>query len=250
MDDDVRVSVLGDLKVVRKDGTIVTADQWRTGKTMDLLRLLALSNGQSVRTDGLIAKLWPDVDADRAGASLRTATSQIRRATQANCIVRKPWGLVLEDVWVDATEFDRTAQRVRAAAEQGDHAGVLANAQAAEELYRGDFHAHADDSDWALAVRNHLIETRRDILCDAAAAALALKQHRAALRLATTAVGIDPASESAHRILMRSHAELGDVGSALRVFETYRANLAAELGADPSAQTRELHLRLLRSGTV
>ncbi len=45
---------------------------------------------------------------------------------------------------------------------------------------------------------------------------------------------------------MRAHAELGEIGSALRVFEAYRARLAEELGADPSPQTTQLHLRLLR----
>jgi DNA-binding SARP family transcriptional activator len=49
---------------------------------------------------------------------------------------------------------------------------------------------------------------------------------------------------------MQAYAELGEVGSALRVFETYRSHLAEELGADPSPQTRELHLKLLRGSTL
>jgi DNA-binding SARP family transcriptional activator len=36
---------------------------------------------------------------------------------------------------------------------------------------------------------------------------------------------------------------------ALRVFETFRRHLAEELGADPSHQTRELHLRILQGFT-
>lgn len=246
----VRISLLGDLEVVRADGTTVSPEEWKTGKTRDLLRLLALSNGQAVRTSGLIDKLWPDARPDRAASSLRTAASRIRSAVRANCIVREPWGLVLRGAWVDLAEFTEAAHRAQAAAEHGRHADVLAEALRAEQLHRGDFHAHDDDSDWARAARDEVAYLRRDVLCDAAAAALELGHHREALQLATTAVGLDRTSEAAHRSLMRAHAELGDFGSALRVFETYRSLLAEEFGADPSPQTRELHLWLLRGGAA
>jgi DNA-binding SARP family transcriptional activator len=243
---DIRIRLLGDLEVVRPDGTVVAVEEWRTGKTMDLLRLLALSNGRPVRPASLIDKLWPKVSPDRGRGSLRTACSQIRRAMHVNCIVRQPEGLVLRDAWVDAIQFLEDTRRVHVAAREAHHAHVLALARAAEHLYQDDFHAYDDDSDWAREERDHLTRARHEMLCDSAAAALELRLFREALDLAALAVRIDGSSEAAHRTLMRAHAELGEIGSALRVFESYRAHLAEELGADPSPQTRELHLRLLR----
>jgi DNA-binding SARP family transcriptional activator len=64
--------------------------------------------------------------------------------------------------------------------------------------------------------------------------------------LAATAVRLDPTVEAAHRSLMRAHAELGEIGMALRAFEECRVHLAEELGTDPSPQTQELHLQILR----
>jgi DNA-binding SARP family transcriptional activator len=247
---DMRIRILGELDVVRADATIVAPDEWRTGKTMDLLRLLALSNGRSVRLTSLIEKLWPDVTPDKARGSLRTACSRIRRATGAQCIVRQPEGLMLQGAWVDAVQFLDEARRVHVAARESHHSHVLALARAAEQLYRDDFHAYDDESDWARTEREHLAHVRHEMLCDAATSALELGLHRDALDLAAAAVRIDPTSETAHRALMRSHAELGEIGSALRVFEAYRAHLADELGADPSPQTRELHLRLLRGNSA
>lgn len=243
---DLRICLLGGLEVVRRDGTTVSAESWRTGKTRDLLRLLALGNGQPVATDGLLAKLWPDVSAERARVSLRTASSQIRRAVGDSCVTRMPGSLVLEGAWVDTAEFNASARRVHAATQLGEHAETLDAARAAEQLYRGDFHAHDDDSGWARAEREHLIRTRLAVLCEGAAAALRLGEHREALELATAAARVDQDSELAHRALMRAYAELGDMGSALRIFETYRAHLARDLGTDPSDETRALHLRLLR----
>ena len=43
------------------------------------------------------------------------------------------------------------------------------------------------------------------------------------------------------------HGDLEALGHALRAYESYRRFLATELGADPSVQTQDLHLRLLRS---
>jgi DNA-binding SARP family transcriptional activator len=238
--------LLGELHVTRADASVVAIDEWRTGKTRDLLRLLALGDGHPVRTSRLIDNLWPDVSHSRASNSLRTAASQIRSTLREPCVVRHPHGLMLTNAAVDVTQFRASAGRVHLAARQGNSADVMTHARAAEWLYRGDFQAHDDDSPWAVAERESLRQQRQQMLCDAAVAALDLRLFREALDMATTAVRLDPASETAHRSLMQAHAELGEVGMALRVFERYRAHLADELGVDPSPQTRELHLSLLR----
>jgi SARP family transcriptional regulator, regulator of embCAB operon len=244
----IRILLLGELHVTRRDASVVTIDEWRTNKTRDLLALLALGDGHPVRTAPLIESLWPDVEFARASNSLRTAASQIRSTLRENCVVRRPNGLLLTNVVVDVTQFRALAGQVRLAARREDSAEALAKARSAESLYRGDFHAYDDDHAWAVAERESLRQLRQQMLCEASVAALDLSLFREALDLATIAVRLDPASETAHRSLMRAHAELGEIGMALRVFEGYRAHLADELGVDPSPQTQDLHLSLLRGG--
>lgn len=242
----LRVRLLGEFEVTRPDATIVDNLEWRTGKTMDLLRLLALEEGRAVRTESLIERLWPTVSESRGRGSLRTAASQIRRTVGSNCVRRRPDGMVLVDAWVDVSEFLAATRLGHDAFVRGDPAAVLRVARRAESLHRGDFRAYDDDSLWAHDQRHRLATARRDLLCEAAESALGSGLFREALAVAARAAAIDPTSEHAHRLLMRAHAELGEVGSALRVFERYRNHLARELGVDPSRQTRELHLRLLR----
>jgi DNA-binding SARP family transcriptional activator len=213
---------------------------------MDLLRILALNNGRPVRMSSVIDKLWPNVGLDRARASVRTAASHIRHAIGVNCIGRQNESLLLQGAWVDANRFQDDARFVHMAAQAGRHERVVDLSRAAERHYRGNFHAHHDDSPWARAERDHLLHTRRTMLVEAANAAIALGQHDDAVEFASNAVLIDPTSEAAHRALMLGYAELGEIASALRAFEACRTHLAEELGADPSAQTRALHLRLLR----
>jgi SARP family transcriptional regulator, regulator of embCAB operon len=242
----IRIRLLGGFEVHRSDGTRVMHEEWRTGKTRDLLRLLALEDGQPVRVAGLIEKLWPDVSVPRARNSLGTAASQVRRTLGEPCVVRDFDVLTLRNAWVDVKAFGALAHRAQLAARESASAEVLTNARAALALYVGDFHAHEDDAPWAVAERDVLKALHLTTLCDAAQAAIDLGLLREAQDLATTAVRLDPTIEAATRSLMRSHAEQGEVGLALRVFEDCRVHLAEELGADPSPQTQELYLQILR----
>jgi SARP family transcriptional regulator, regulator of embCAB operon len=243
----IDVAMLGPLRVRRADGSDVLSEEWRTSKTRDLLRLLALAEPQPVRVSTLLEKLWPDATEHAARNRLRTAASQIRRTLRdSTCLVRESDSLRLHHVRVDVATFRTMAQRADLASRIGASSEVLDCARSAQTLYRGDFHADDDESSWAVGERSHLQKVHRDLLCDAAVAALDLGLFREALALASGTLHLDPTSETAHRVVMQAHAELGEVATALRVFETYRSHLAEELGVDPSPQTLALHLRLLQ----
>lgn len=243
----VRIELLCEMSVRRRDGSIIGAHEWRTGKTMDLLRLLALEAGHPLRAPGLIDKLWPAAEHARGLASLRTAASEIRTTLhEPGCLERRHDSLVLVGVEVDAVELVEAAAAAHALRAARRYQESLEAAQRAAELYRSDFHAYDDLSPWARDESERLAEAHATALRDGAQSALQLGHFEQALDLAHVVVRSDPLDERAHRVLMRCFAELGEMGRALQVFETYRAHLADELGADPSPQTRELHGWLLR----
>jgi DNA-binding SARP family transcriptional activator len=243
---EIQIRLLGTLEVRRPDGTIVRPDEWRTGKSIDLLRILALSHPRPVHMSSVIDKLWPGVSLDRARASVRTAASHVRRAVGVNCVQRQNGNLLLCDTWVDVVQFMESARLAQRAARAADHQRTVELAQLAERVYGGDFHAHNDESEWAVAERNELRHARQVMLCNAAEAALSLGSYSTALDFAESAVLIERTSEAAHRALMLAYAGLGETAGALRTFEACRTHLAEELGADPSAQTQAVHLRVLR----
>ena len=59
-------------------------------------------------------------------------------------------------------------------------------------------------------------------------------------------LGLDRTREGLYVQLMRSHANVGHLGEALRVYERCRRALAEELGVDPGAAARAMHAQLLR----
>ncbi len=244
----IEVRLLGQLLVRRSDGSVVAPDEWRTTRTTDLLRLLALDAGQPVATHVVIDRLWPNVASERGRASLRTAASQLRKVLRADCLERRAGALVLHGAWVDTQAYDGLVTRLDAARRAGEHAEVVALAQQAEALYRGDVDAPDASGDWLHEVRDRLRRTRCRALLDASNAAACLGWMRDSLDLARQAVELEE-SEEAARALMRAYAGMGEVPKAMQVFDRLRTDLAEQLGVDPSPQTRALHLQLL-TGTA
>jgi DNA-binding SARP family transcriptional activator len=242
----IEIRILGRLRVRRPDGSIVDNTEWRTGKTADLVRLLALAGGRPVRVDALLDSLWPSVEETKARASLRTAASQIRRTLGVDCIERGFDGLALNNAWIDAEAFTGLAHEGRAHARGGHHAQVVRIAREAEALYVGDLDCHvAGEETWVSEARENLATLRRDLLTEAAESALALGWFRDAEDLATRALRADGMAERPHRLLMSAYAGLGETDRALRVFDRCRRLLAKELGVDPSPMTQAVHLQLL-----
>jgi DNA-binding SARP family transcriptional activator len=250
-DSPIEIRILGPLAVARADGSAVPPEAWRTRKCADLLRILALERGRPVRTSILVDLLWPEVDPRHGRGSLRTATSMLRKALGQDHVQRQQAGLALVSAVVDADEYHEIAVAITQAGARQDHHGVLLLTEVAENIYRGDFHADADDSaGWAVFAREEFRRLRLNILAHATQSAMQSGRFREALDLAYTTVHIDPSSESAHRALMRAHAEMGEIGRSLRIFESYRERLADELGVDPSQSIRDLHLHLLQDPTA
>jgi DNA-binding SARP family transcriptional activator len=247
---EVEIGLFGALRVRRADGTDVEPHEWTTGKTADLLRLLAVSGAKPVPVDTILEALWPRVDRTRGSASLRTALCQIRRVLRADCITRHHAGLALTPALVDVVTFARLAGDCRRRAAQESWASVVALAQEAEALYVGDLGAHDPSVDILNSHRAALREVRLQLVLDAADASVRLEQYVDGIDFARRALGIDPFSERAYRALLRSHAGAGEIHRAMEAFDQCRAALAEELGVEPDPQTRALRRQLLEEASA
>lgn len=243
--DRVEVRVLGPLRVRRVDGALVDPRAWRTGQTADLLRLLALHVDSPVPVGVLLDALWPAVDEARGRASLRTAASRIRKAVGADCVDRRLGGLVLHDAWVDAHAFQTLAREARRHALTGAPAKVVTATREAEPLYLSEVNWHTGAADWALREAGALAATYRQLIADAAEAAVTLRWWHDALDFAERSILMEPISELGYRAMMRAYRGLGESSRALQAYERCRHTLAEEIGADPSPATQALHLQLL-----
>ncbi|MFN2165642.1 MAG: hypothetical protein ACK2U9_05235, partial [Anaerolineae bacterium] len=109
----LQLYLLGTPRVIR-DAEPVTA--FRTSKSQGLLYYLAVTGSVQQRST-LFALLWPEYHDKRAGASLRTTLSNLRKLIGDHLVTtRQTVHLHREGLWLDAAHFDallrRTGDRV------------------------------------------------------------------------------------------------------------------------------------------
>ncbi|MBC6447059.1 BTAD domain-containing putative transcriptional regulator [Actinokineospora xionganensis] len=231
----VQVDLLGPLRV---SGSELGGTRLRM-----LLGRLALEPGKVVTTPTLIAALWAEQPPTNA---LHTLVSRLRRAVGAEVVESDPNGyrLAIGPADVDVHEFERLVTEGRAALRDGRVAAAADTLRAALALWRGPALAGIQDAPFAGPVITRLDELR-----------IAAREDKveADLRLGTEVIAELTAMTAAHPLrerpagqLMRALALAGRQADALAAYERVRAALADELGVDPAAELRDLHLAVLR----
>ncbi|MFH8385483.1 BTAD domain-containing putative transcriptional regulator [Kitasatospora sp. NPDC018058] len=250
----MRINVLGPLQVVRGgDGAAFEVG----GARLRLLLLrLALDPGRVVTRERLVDDLWRDTPPEEPVGALQSLVSRLRRALGGDRTVigSHPAGYLLDlpRGSVDAWDFEQRVAAGRAALAAGGFTEAVASLGGALELWRGTPFADAEGVGFIAASAARLAELRLSTVEDRADALLALGGTDTLPRLVAELTGLcvaHPLRERAAVRLMRAlHAD-GQQAAALEVFERTRRALAEELGADPSAELRDVHLRVLSGAT-
>ena len=246
----MRFRILGPLEVCGSDGEMISL---RAPKQRTLLLVLLLHANAAVSVGRLEAALWPARPPRSAAGVIRTYVSGLRAALglggagRLPGLAKEPGGyrLVLSPGDLDLDVFDDLSAQGRDALARGDAeraARLLADALA---LWRGEPGGDvALDADGAAILAE--VTERRAVAEEAWTEARLLLGGGADLigRLRTL-VTEQPLRERARGQLMLALYRAGRKTEALAEFRALRRMMASELGIEPSAQTRDLHQRIL-----
>ncbi|MEU8928039.1 BTAD domain-containing putative transcriptional regulator [Kitasatospora sp. NPDC048545] len=245
---------MGPLQVVR--GADGSASEVGGARLRLLLVRLALDPGRVVTRERLVDDLWGDTPPEEPAGALQSLVSRLRRALGDDRAVigTHPAGYLLDlpRSNVDAWDFEQRVAAGRAALASGGFTDAVALLDGALELWRGTPFADAEGAGFVAAPTARLTELRLSTVEERADALLALGAPGPLPRLVAELTGLcvaHPLRERAAVRLMRAlHAD-GQQAAALEVFERTRRALAEHLGADPSAELRDVHLQVLSGGT-
>lgn len=242
----VRVELLGPVQVYADDATPVEVGGVRLRM---LLARLALEEGRTVPVDSLVDGLWGEEPPADAANALQALVSRLRRALRGSAAVESASGgyrLSVRAEDVDVHRFEELTARGRrelAAGRAGEAASLLA---AALGLWRGAALADVLDAPFAGPVATRLDDLRAAAAEDRCDAELRLGRYGEVLADLEAAGAERPLSERVAGLRMRALSAAGRQSDALAVYEAIRERLGDELGVDPSAGLREIHLALLR----
>ncbi|MGP4103071.1 BTAD domain-containing putative transcriptional regulator [Nonomuraea sp. KM90] len=240
------------------------------GKARRLLKLLAAERNGTLAADRVAEELWPGGGPKRPVQNVATLVSRLRGALGSGIVTGGRTGYRLGRPPGVRVDLDLAAGLL------GEAEGCLAAGEpvlagsaagrALELLHDGVVLACEPDARWVAAVREEAAGLVRRARHAAAGAGLhgaglhgagphGAGPHGAgvngamfekARRVAEAAVRADPFDEVAYRLLMRAHVAAGEPAKALLAYERLRHRLAAELGTDPAAETRAVHVAILR----
>lgn len=242
----MRVVLLGPVQGYADDGTPVEVGGVRLRM---LLARLALEEGRTVSVDSLVDGLWGEEPPAEAANALQALVSRLRRALRGTATVESASGgyrLSVRAEDVDVHRFEELAaqgRRALAAGRAGEAASLLGTALG---LWRGAALADVLDAPFAGPVATRLDDLRTAAAEDRCDAELRLGRHGEVLADLEAAGAERPLSERVAGLRMRALSAAGRQSDALAVYEAIRKRLADELGVDPSADLREIHLVLLR----
>lgn len=213
-----------------------------------LLVRLALARGTPVADERLAADLWGDQDLQRPTQRLRVVASRLRTALgeRADVVTRSPGGYRVNANPADLLDAQSAADRLHAAARAGDLVGVRDAAAAALAAWRGPALADLRTVPFARAESERLDSWRVDLTVHRISAELELGTAAELVTELTSLAAEHPLHEPIHRLLAQALYRTGRQADALEQLSRLRRMLADQLGVDPTPDTADLELRLLR----
>lgn len=209
---------------------------WR--KNLALLLYLARSPGRRRSREHLIGLLWGDKPDATARHSLNEALHVLRKVGDEGLIESVGDQVALEEpgVWLDVDEFERKLASDR----RGE----------AIELVRGSWMEGfsvpecTPFEDWLAAERMHWNAVAAGAMQAHAAALLARGDESGAQEIARRMLELNPFSDAAIRLLMKTAALRGERASALGLYGEFTRRLAVGLGIRPEPETAALAERV------
>lgn len=243
----LRITVLGPLAIRRGNATLNAGSsnqRW-------LLGLLALQANHVVSFDEIVDQIWgPDPPATCRGM-VQTYITRLRRVLvggpDAPRIQRSSGGYVLE-VGVDqldALAFEQIVATVHAGREAHDDDRMEELLCRGLDLWYGPVLAGSDGPMGQHPAAIALSRRRVELSARFAELAMRDRRHRQAIDRLRVVAHAEPLDERVHALLMRALAGAGRRADAIAVFGALRARLVEQLGIEPGADVRRLHLEIL-----
>ncbi len=203
----------------------------------------------------LITEIWGERPPRRANAALHVYVSQLRKflrpADGPNPVITRAPGYLLRagsgrDDGRDITEFQRLLSQGRTLHLAGRHEDADADLTAALGLWRGPALGDVADNGpivrgfvgWAEAARLECLELQID-------SRLAMGGHRMVVGDLYRLISEYPLREAFYRQLMLALYQADLQADALRIYQSARDVLNAELGVEPCHSLRSLHREIL-----
>jgi DNA-binding SARP family transcriptional activator len=230
----------------------ICIEKWPGKKIKAIFKYLLLHREQPVNMEILMDLYWSDVEPAAARKSLYQAIYLLRQALQKDssefthiliddcCYYLNP---ELE-VWVDSEVFARHYEIGQRLEREGKLFEAIAEYEAADSLYQGEFLLEDRYEDWPIVQREQLKHAHLDILDRLSRFYFEHRQWSTSIAYCQKILTEDSCREDAHQLLMRCYVKQGQPYLALRQYHLCVEALKRELEVPPMPATVELYQQI------
>jgi LuxR family maltose regulon positive regulatory protein len=237
----LRLYVLGDFRM-ELNGAPASPGAKPPTRSLDILRVLAISKDHSCSLQDIYEWLWPDAEGDQAKAACEQALHRLRKLLSApDLIVQREGKLYLsaQHTWVDLVDWER--KLTDALRTQQDEVMQRALGEFGGPL----FHSERATA-WALPAIERVRSKFIDLAGRLARRLEARGDHAAARKVYFRAIDMYPTSAVCYEGLIRNRLAMHDQAGALEDYERYLRVIQSTREAQPSPAIRSLVGALLR----
>lgn len=224
-------------------------------KLRQVLVLLAVNAGTTVRTEQLIDELWPSGPPQSVRTGLQTYVYQLRKlfahgfrsAMGKNVLTTDPGGYMLAVPRdnIDLFRFQNLVEEGRSALRRNRFDSAAATLGDALNLWRASIPTDVTAGPSLRGLAVYLDEQRLEAISLRIEADLARGRHVEVIGELRLLVAAHPLHEIFHLRLMQALHGSGRRGEALVAYRQLRNTLNKELGLEPSPEVRNTHQEIL-----
>ncbi|MEW5717170.1 MAG: tetratricopeptide repeat protein, partial [Chloroflexota bacterium] len=238
----LEVKLLGQFDV-RQDGASIAIP---SRPAQSLLAFLILNAGTAYRREKLAGLLWSDATEENARSYLRHELWRLRKVIRSNAS-RNHTATYLRVDEISIT-FDADADYrldVSALKQVNEQAASTDDLMDALATYTGELLPGFYD-DWVVLERERLQATFEQKMARLLDALVEERRWSDVLDWGERWIALGQTPEPAYRALMRAHSALGDLSKVAAVCQRCTESMRAQLGVEPSEQTRALFEQLCK----
>ena len=240
----IRIQTLGHFNIWR-EGVKVSGKEFGRDKTVQLLQyLISNRHKHAIHKEYIMENLWEDGDDRDFKVALHGVNKVLEpkrpSRTEPKYFIRQgvSYELALEEVWIDVEALEKFVILGNSAHSIENNTAKQAYKNAIA-LYQGAYLPNRIFEDWSTEERE-----KTQVLILGALVTLAemilTENPLESVRLAQSAIAIDPTWEDAYRIQMQGYLAKGNRPQVLKVYEKCVAVLDKEYGIDPLPETKKL----------
>jgi len=237
---------------IRYEGEILTENNWKSKKALNILKFIASRENKKVKKDILLDKFWSknDKNIKKLHSTIYYLRNTIKNFINNNqiCILNYNNGIysLNSNIFdIDYENLISTYKNARKLEKNNKSHTALQKYKYAMARYNGDFLKDDLYKDWTREFRQYYREIYIDIILRTSSLIVDLKKdYNRAVELCQKGLDIDSYREELYHSLLSYLIKAGYYGKAAQKYREYSKMLSEEFSIYPGPRTQELFKKI------